>query len=53
MAPAPEIFLLAAYVQRIEATPAGSAIGLGRRIALADRTTRGLGETHRLASSRT
>jgi len=50
VAPAPEIFLLAAYVQRIEATPAGSAIGLGRRIALADRTTRGLGETSQTSS---
>jgi len=47
-ATAPEIFLLAAYVQRIEAAPAGAAIGLGRRIALADRATRGLGETGRM-----
>ena len=47
-ATAPEIFLLAADMQRIEAAPAGAAIGLGRRIALADRATRGLGETERM-----
>jgi hypothetical protein len=45
---APEIFLLADYVRRIEAAPAGAAIGVGRRIALADRATRGLGETARM-----
>jgi len=47
-ATAPEIFLLADYVRRIEATPAGAAIGVGRRIALADRAMRGLGETARM-----
>ena len=48
-ATAPEIFLLADYVQRIDAVPSGAAIGLRRRVALADRTTRGLSETERMA----
>jgi len=48
-ATAPEIVLLADYVKRIEATPQGAAIGLKRRIELADRTTRKLGETERMA----
>jgi Fe-S-cluster containining protein len=48
-ATAPEIFLLADYVQRIDAAPNGAAIDLRRRIALADRATRGLGETERMA----
>ncbi len=48
-ATAPEIFLLADYVQRIDAVPTGAAIGLRRRIALADRATRGLSETDRMA----
>lgn len=48
-ATAPEIFLLADYVKRIDAAPPGAAIGLRRRIALADRATRGLGETERMA----
>jgi len=46
-ATAPEIFLLADYVQRIDA--AASAIGLARRIRLADRATRGLNEADRMA----
>jgi Fe-S-cluster containining protein len=46
-ATAPEIFLLADYVQRIDAATA--AIGLARRVALADRATRGLNETDRMA----
>jgi Fe-S-cluster containining protein len=46
---APEIILLADYVRRIEATPQGAAIGLRRRIALADRATRGLNEAERMA----
>ncbi len=48
-ATAPEIFLLADYVQRIDAAPAGAAIGLRRRVALADRATRGLSEAERMA----
>jgi Fe-S-cluster containining protein len=48
-ATAPEIFLLADYVQQIDSAPSGAAIGLRRRIALADRATRGLGETERMA----
>ena len=48
-ATAPEIFLLADYVQRIDAAPAGAAIGLGRRVVLADRTTRGLSDIERMA----
>lgn len=49
LATAPEIFLLAEYVQRIDATRSGATIALRRRIALADRVTRGLGETERMA----
>jgi Fe-S-cluster containining protein len=49
MATAPEIFLLAEYVQRIDAPRTGATIALRRRIALADRTTRGLSETERMA----
>lgn len=48
-ATAPEIFLLADYVRRIDATPQGAALGLPRRIAHADRATRGLAEAERLA----
>jgi Fe-S-cluster containining protein len=48
-ATAPEIFLLADYVRRIDAAPTGAAIGLRRRIALADRTTRRRGEAERMA----
>ncbi|MBI5262147.1 MAG: hypothetical protein HY852_10075 [Bradyrhizobium sp.] len=48
-ATAPEVFLLASYVRRIEASPQGAAIGLKRRIELADRATRGLGEAERMA----
>jgi Fe-S-cluster containining protein len=48
-ATAPEIILLADYVNRIEATPQGAAIGLKRRVELADRATRGLGEAERMA----
>lgn len=48
-ATAPEIFLLADYVRRIDATPQGAALGLPRRIAHADRATRGLAEAERMA----
>jgi len=48
-ATAPEIILLADYVNRIEAMPQGAAIGLKRRIELADRAARGLGEAERMA----
>ena len=48
-ATAPEIIRLTDYVRRIEATPQGAAIGLKRRIALADRATRGRGEAERMA----
>ena len=48
-ATAPEIFLLADYVGRIDAAPSGPAIGLPRRIDHADRATRGLGEAERMA----
>lgn len=51
-ATAPEIIVLADYVRRIEASPQGAAIGLRRRIALADRATRGLGEAERMALRR-
>jgi Fe-S-cluster containining protein len=49
---APEIILLADYVKRIEVTAQGGAIGLKRRIELADRATRGLGEAERMALRR-
>lgn len=48
-ATAPEILLLADYVRRIEASPQGATVGLKRRIALADRLTRGLDEGERMA----
>jgi len=47
-ATAPEIFLLAQYVRRIDAGMSGTALGLPRRIALASRATRGLDETERM-----
>lgn len=49
LATAPEIFVLADYVQRIDATRSGATIALRRRIALADRATRGRNETERMA----
>ncbi len=48
-ATAPEIFLLADYVRRVDATPQGAALGLPRRIAHADRVTKGLAEAERMA----
>jgi Fe-S-cluster containining protein len=48
-ATAPEIFLLARYVGRIESGPAGASIGLSRRIALTNRATRGLSEAERMS----
>lgn len=48
-ATAPEIFLLADYVQRIDATPQGAALALPRRIAHAHRATGGLAEAERMA----
>lgn len=48
-ATAPEIFLLADYIQRIDATPQGAALALPRRIAHADRATKGLAEAERMA----
>lgn len=48
-ATAPEIFLLADYVVRIDATPGGAALALKRCIALADRATRGVSEAERMA----
>ncbi|CCE06942.1 conserved hypothetical protein [Bradyrhizobium sp. STM 3843] len=47
-ATAPEIFLINRYVRKIDAGPAGSTIGLSRRIAHANRATRGLSETERM-----
>lgn len=47
-ATAPEIFLLARYVRKIEDGPAGSTLGLARRIAHAHRATRGLSERERM-----
>jgi Fe-S-cluster containining protein len=47
-ATAPEIFLLAQYVHRIETGPAGATIGLTRRITLANRATQGLSEAERM-----
>lgn len=48
-ATAPEIFLLAHYVGLIHATPAGAAVNLPKRIAQANRATKGLGERQRMA----
>jgi Fe-S-cluster containining protein len=47
-ATAPEIFLLARYVRRIDAGPAGATIALSRRITIANRATRDLTETERM-----
>lgn len=49
-ATAPEIFLLATYVKRVHASPAGAALDLPGRIAEADRAVRGLGEQQRMAA---
>ncbi|CAL77554.1 conserved hypothetical protein; putative signal peptide [Bradyrhizobium sp. ORS 278] len=49
-ATAPEIFLLARYIRQIDTRMAATALGsLARRVKLANRTTRGLGETERMA----
>lgn len=50
VASAPEIFLLATYVQRVHASPGGAALDLPGRIARADRVVRGLGEQQRMAA---
>ena len=51
-ATAPEIFLMAAYICKVEATPLGARLGLSRRIAEADLWTRGESEQERLAAGR-
>lgn len=48
-ATAAEIFLIARYVRQIDDSPAGSAVGLARRITLANRATQGLSEAERMA----
>ncbi|MGJ5180966.1 YkgJ family cysteine cluster protein [Bradyrhizobium oligotrophicum] len=49
-ATAPEIFLLARYIRQIDAQMPATALGpLSRRVELANRATRGLGETERMA----
>ncbi|CCE02787.1 hypothetical protein [Bradyrhizobium sp. STM 3809] len=48
-ATAPEIFLLARYIRQIDARMSDTALGsLARRVKLANRTTRGLGEAERM-----
>jgi hypothetical protein len=51
-ATAPEIFLLARYVRLVNATPNGAAINLPKRIAQANRASRGLDERQRMALRR-
>jgi len=51
-ATAPEVFQLAHYVRLIDASPAGAPINLPKRIAQADRATKGLGEDERMALRR-
>jgi len=48
-ATAPEIFLMADYIRRVEASPSGAALGLRERVLTAFAGTRGLGEQDRLA----
>ncbi len=48
-ATAAEIFLIARYVRQIDESPAGSAVGLSRRITHANRVTQGLNEAERMA----
>ena len=49
-ATAPEIFLMAAYIRRVDATPQGAQLQLARRVAEADAVTRGLSEQERLVA---
>lgn len=49
-ASAPEIFLMADYVRKVDETAQGRRLGLPRRIFAADRITRGMEEAERLAS---
>jgi Fe-S-cluster containining protein len=51
-ATAPEIFQLAYYVRRIDASPGGAPIDLPKRIAQANRATNGRGESERMALRR-
>jgi Fe-S-cluster containining protein len=51
-ATAPEIFLLARYVRLVDATPNGAALNLPKRIAQANRASKGLGERQRMALRR-
>lgn len=51
-ATAPEIFLMAAYIRKVEATPQGAQLQLSRKIVEADVSTRGLSEEERLAAGR-
>ena len=48
-ATAPEIFLLATYIRRVEASPQGQALSLSQRVADAYAATRDVGENGRLA----
>jgi hypothetical protein len=49
---APEILLLARYVRLIDATPSGKALNLPKRIAQANRASKGLDERQRMALRR-
>ncbi|MCJ2186270.1 hypothetical protein [Novosphingobium beihaiensis] len=51
-ATAPEIFLMAAYIRKVEATAQGAQLQLTRRIVLAEEATQGRTEQERLASGR-
>ncbi len=51
-ATAPEIFLLAHYVRLIDASPNGARLNLPKRIAQANRATKGLDEKRRMAVRR-
>jgi Fe-S-cluster containining protein len=51
-ATAPEIFLLARYVRIVDASPSGSRINLPKRIAQANRASKGLNERQRMALRR-
>lgn len=49
-ATAPEVFLLADYIRRIDATPAGAQLELPARIAAADAVARDLDQDERMAA---
>jgi hypothetical protein len=50
-ATAPEIFMLAAYVRKVDATPQGAALGLPRRVAQAHAVTGKVDQDRRFAQA--